>query len=84
VKVRNSLRSLKKKPGAQIVRRRGRTFVINKKNPQYKARPYIAPDLWAACLDDGWFAPDCCSLQYWSAHQNDPPMKCSTMSALSK
>jgi large subunit ribosomal protein L36 len=38
MKVRNSLRALKKIPGAQIVRRRGRTFVINKKNPKMKAR----------------------------------------------
>ena len=38
MKVRNSLRALKKVPGAQIVRRRGRTFVINKKDPRMKAR----------------------------------------------
>lgn len=38
MKVRNSLKALKKVPGAQIVRRRGRTFVINKKNPRMKAR----------------------------------------------
>lgn len=38
MKVRNSLRSLKAKPGAQIVRRRGRTYVINKQNPRFKAR----------------------------------------------
>lgn len=38
MKVRNSLRALKKLPGAQIVRRRGRIFVINKKNPRMKAR----------------------------------------------
>jgi large subunit ribosomal protein L36 len=38
MKVRNSLNSLKQLPGAQIVRRRGRTFVINKKNPRLKAR----------------------------------------------
>jgi large subunit ribosomal protein L36 len=38
MKVRNSLSSLKQLPGAQIVRRRGRTFVINKKNPRLKAR----------------------------------------------
>jgi large subunit ribosomal protein L36 len=38
MKVRNSLRALKKIPGAQTVRRRGRTFVINKKNPWMKAR----------------------------------------------
>ncbi|HEV7951222.1 MAG TPA: ribosomal protein bL36 [Glaciihabitans sp.] len=38
MKVRNSLNSLKKMPGAQIVRRRGRTFVINKLNPRGKGR----------------------------------------------
>ncbi|MCM6776471.1 type B 50S ribosomal protein L36 [Nocardia sp. CDC159] len=38
MKVRNSLRALKDKPGAQVVRRRGRTFVINKKEPRFKAR----------------------------------------------
>ncbi|MFY0407518.1 type B 50S ribosomal protein L36 [Solicola sp. PLA-1-18] len=38
MKVRNSLRSLKKLPGAQVVRRRGRTYVINKQNPRFKAR----------------------------------------------
>jgi large subunit ribosomal protein L36 len=38
VKVRNSLKALKKLPGAQIVHRRGRVFVINKKNPRLKAR----------------------------------------------
>ncbi|KAA9394888.1 50S ribosomal protein L36 [Kocuria coralli] len=38
MKVRNSLRSLKNKPGAQVIRRRGKTYVINKKNPRFKAR----------------------------------------------
>ncbi|HJX76895.1 type B 50S ribosomal protein L36 [Glutamicibacter sp.] len=38
MKVRNSIRALKKMPGAQVVRRRGRVFVINKKNPRMKAR----------------------------------------------
>ncbi|MGV9351173.1 type B 50S ribosomal protein L36 [Streptomyces spiralis] len=38
MKVRKSLRSLKTMPGAQVVRRRGVTFVINKKNPRFKAR----------------------------------------------
>ena len=38
MKVRNSLKSLKKMPGAQVVRRRGRVFVINKLNPRFKAR----------------------------------------------
>jgi len=38
MKVRNSLGSMKKMQGSQIVRRRGRTFVINKLNPRFKAR----------------------------------------------
>jgi large subunit ribosomal protein L36 len=38
MKVRNSLRSLKKMPGAQVVLRRGRVFVINKLNPRLTAR----------------------------------------------
>lgn len=38
MKVRNSLRSLKDKPGAQVVRRRGKLYVINKKNPRFKGR----------------------------------------------
>ncbi|OLT43787.1 50S ribosomal protein L36 [Saccharomonospora sp. CUA-673] len=38
MKVRRSLRALKQKPGAQVVRRHGKTLVINKKNPRYKAR----------------------------------------------
>ena len=38
VKVRNSIKNLKKIPGAQVVRRRGRVFVINKLNPRFKAR----------------------------------------------
>jgi large subunit ribosomal protein L36 len=38
MKVRNSLRALKKVPGAQVVCRRGRTFVINRKNPRMKVR----------------------------------------------
>ncbi|KQV73769.1 50S ribosomal protein L36 [Aeromicrobium sp. Root344] len=38
MKVRNSLRSLKDQSGSQVVRRRGRTFVINKNNPRLKAR----------------------------------------------
>ncbi|MGV8873678.1 MAG: type B 50S ribosomal protein L36 [Rhodococcus sp. (in: high G+C Gram-positive bacteria)] len=38
MKVRNSLKSLKGKPGAQVVRRRGTVFVINKKEPRFKAR----------------------------------------------
>lgn len=38
MKVRKSLRSLKNKPGAQVVRRHGKVFVINKKDPRFKAR----------------------------------------------
>ncbi|WP_188894340.1 type B 50S ribosomal protein L36 [Microlunatus endophyticus] len=38
MKVRNSLRTLKNRPGAQVVRRRGRMFVINKRDPRLKAR----------------------------------------------
>ncbi|WP_344731358.1 type B 50S ribosomal protein L36 [Nocardioides fonticola] len=38
MKVRNSLRSVKNQPGSQIVRRRGRLYVINKKNPRLKTR----------------------------------------------
>jgi large subunit ribosomal protein L36 len=39
MKVRNSLRSLKKRDkDCRIVRRKGRVYVINKKNPRFKAR----------------------------------------------
>jgi large subunit ribosomal protein L36 len=39
MKVRNSLRSLKKRDkNCRIVRRKGRVYVINKKNPRMKAR----------------------------------------------
>ncbi|HEX4362092.1 MAG TPA: type B 50S ribosomal protein L36 [Pseudonocardia sp.] len=38
MKVRNSLRSMKDKPGSQVVRRNGRLYVINKQNPRFKAR----------------------------------------------
>ncbi|EGX55515.1 50S ribosomal protein L36 [Streptomyces zinciresistens K42] len=38
MKVRTSLRALKARPGAQVVRRRGVTFVINKREPRFKAR----------------------------------------------
>ncbi|GAB2998655.1 hypothetical protein GCM10017788_25140 [Amycolatopsis acidiphila] len=38
MKARNSVRSLKQKPGAIVVRRRGRTFVINKRDPHWNAR----------------------------------------------
>jgi large subunit ribosomal protein L36 len=38
MKARNSVRSLKQKPGSIVVRRRGRTFVINKRDPHWNAR----------------------------------------------
>jgi large subunit ribosomal protein L36 len=38
MQTRNSLKSLKKAPGSQVVRRRGRTFVINAANPRMKSR----------------------------------------------
>lgn len=38
MKVRNSIRSVKKQPGSQVVRRRGRIYVINKLNPRLKTR----------------------------------------------
>ncbi|MDX2682617.1 type B 50S ribosomal protein L36 [Streptomyces soliscabiei] len=38
MKVRKSMRALKNKPGAQVVRRHGVTYVINKKDPRFKAR----------------------------------------------
>ena len=39
MKVRNSLRSLKKRDmDCQVIRRKGRVYVINKKNPRFKAR----------------------------------------------
>ena len=38
MKVRRSLRSLKSQPGSQVVRRRGRVYVINKTQKRFKAR----------------------------------------------
>ena len=39
MKVRNSLRSLKSRHrDCQVVRRKGRIYVINKTNPRFKAR----------------------------------------------
>jgi len=39
MKIVNSLKSLKKRDkNCRIVRRKGRTYVINKTNPRYKAR----------------------------------------------
>jgi large subunit ribosomal protein L36 len=39
MKIRNSLRTAKKRDkNCRVIRRRGRTYVINKKNPRLKAR----------------------------------------------
>jgi large subunit ribosomal protein L36 len=38
MKVRNSLKALKLIPGSQVVRRRGRVYVINKANPRWNTR----------------------------------------------
>jgi large subunit ribosomal protein L36 len=38
MKVRNSLRTLKNKPGSVVTRRRGRVVVINRRNPRWAAR----------------------------------------------
>ncbi|MFC9978579.1 type B 50S ribosomal protein L36 [Gordonia sp. NPDC127522] len=38
MKVRASIRSLKNQPGSQLVKRKGRIYVINKNNPRFKAR----------------------------------------------
>jgi large subunit ribosomal protein L36 len=39
MKVRNSLRSLKiRDKNCRVIRRRGRVYVINKKEPRFKAR----------------------------------------------
>ncbi len=38
MKVRNSIKALKAKDGAYVVRRDGRLFVLNKKHPHLKAR----------------------------------------------
>lgn len=38
MKVRASIRSLARKEGAMVVRRRGRIYVINKRNPRWKGR----------------------------------------------
>jgi large subunit ribosomal protein L36 len=39
MKIANSLKALKKRDAAcKIVKRKGRVYVINKKNPRYKAR----------------------------------------------
>ena len=38
MQVRNSLKAFKALPGSQVVRRRGRTFIINRNNPRLKTR----------------------------------------------
>lgn len=39
MKVRNSLKTLKvRDKNCKLVRRRGRVYIINKKNPRFKAR----------------------------------------------
>lgn len=39
MKVANSLKTLKNRDrNCRVIRRRGRVYVINKKNPRYKAR----------------------------------------------
>ena len=38
MKVRSSLKSLKQKQGAVVVRRGGRTVVVNRRHPRWKAR----------------------------------------------
>jgi large subunit ribosomal protein L36 len=38
MKVRSSLKSLRSRPGSVVVRRKGKTYVINKNNPRFKAR----------------------------------------------
>ncbi|CCQ09198.1 LSU ribosomal protein L36p [Pseudoalteromonas luteoviolacea B = ATCC 29581] len=37
MKVLSSLKSAKSRPGCQVVKRRGRVFVICKANPRFKA-----------------------------------------------
>ena len=39
MKIKSSLKSIKKRDqNSKLVRRRGRVYVINKKNPKFKAR----------------------------------------------
>ena len=38
MKVRASLRALKQKEGSLVVRRHGKVYVINRRNPKWKAR----------------------------------------------
>jgi large subunit ribosomal protein L36 len=38
MKIKRSLRALKSKPGAQVVKRGKRVYVLNRKTPRLKAR----------------------------------------------
>ena len=38
MKVRNSLKTIKNLAGSKVVRRHGRTYVINTLNPRFKTR----------------------------------------------
>ena len=39
MKIKSSLKSLKKRDlNSKLIKRRGKVYVINKKNPRYKAR----------------------------------------------
>ena len=38
MKLKSSLKSLKTKDGSVVVRRRGHTYVVNKRHPRWKAR----------------------------------------------
>ncbi len=38
MKVRSSVRSLARRPGSVVVRRRGKVLVVNKLNPRWNAR----------------------------------------------
>jgi len=38
MKVRSSLKSLRNKPGSVVVRRQGKTYVINKNDPRHNVR----------------------------------------------
>ena len=45
MKIASSLKSLKKRDlNSKLVRRRGRVYIINKKNPKFKARQKWSKD----------------------------------------
>ena len=50
MKVKSSIRSLARKDGSYVVRRRGHLYVINKKNPHWEAQ---AAQLIAVHMPDG-------------------------------